>query len=92
MKDHIKHSKIFLIQILLLPAFIVCGQQNLVPPVRAHHSLIYNDETKTIWLTGGSTPDKHRKKLIMFGGRLGWPNDINDTWEWDGSKWIEIKF
>jgi hypothetical protein len=36
--------------------------------------------------------DKERKKLIMFGGRLGWPNDINDTWEWDGTRWTEIKF
>jgi len=36
--------------------------------------------------------DKERKKIFMFGGRLGWPNDTNDTWEWDGTKWIEIKF
>jgi N-acetylneuraminic acid mutarotase len=36
--------------------------------------------------------DKQRKKVLLFGGRLGWPNDANDTWEWDGTKWTEIKF
>lgn len=36
--------------------------------------------------------DKERKKVLLFGGRLGWPNDAADTWEWDGTKWTEIKF
>ena len=36
--------------------------------------------------------DKQRKKVLLFGGRLGWPNDAADTWEWDGTKWNEIKF
>ena len=36
--------------------------------------------------------DKERKKVVMFGGRFGWPNDANDTWEWDGTQWKEIKF
>ena len=36
--------------------------------------------------------DKERKKVVLFGGRLGWPNDTNDTWEWDGNKWNELKF
>jgi hypothetical protein len=35
--------------------------------------------------------DKGRDRVVMFGGRLGWPNDANDTWEWDGKKWKEIK-
>jgi hypothetical protein len=35
--------------------------------------------------------DKHRDKIVLFGGRLGWPNDADDTWEWDGEQWKEIK-
>lgn len=36
--------------------------------------------------------DKHRDRIVLFGGRLGWPNDTNDTWEWDGINWMERKF
>lgn len=35
--------------------------------------------------------DKNRDKIVLFGGRMGWPNDANDTWEWDGKEWKEIK-
>jgi len=35
--------------------------------------------------------DKLRDKIVLFGGRLGWPHDANDTWEWDGKEWKEIK-
>ncbi len=35
--------------------------------------------------------DKHRDRTVLFGGRLGWPNDTNDTWEWNGSQWSEVK-
>jgi hypothetical protein len=35
--------------------------------------------------------DKHRDRIVLFGGRLGWPNDANDTWEWNGTQWTEIK-
>lgn len=41
--------------------------------------------------TGYMAYDKQRDKLVMFGGRTGWPNDANDTWEWDGREWTEIK-
>lgn len=34
--------------------------------------------------------DKNRDRIVMFGGRLNWPNDANDTWEWDGTKWKEV--
>ena len=33
---------------------------------------------------------KKEKKILLFGGRLGWPNDANDTWEWDGVKWTRV--
>jgi tetratricopeptide (TPR) repeat protein len=35
--------------------------------------------------------DQARDRIVLFGGRLGWPNDANDTWEWDGKQWQEIK-
>ncbi|MBL7744249.1 MAG: hypothetical protein JNN00_12300 [Chitinophagaceae bacterium] len=35
--------------------------------------------------------DKKRDRVVLFGGRLGWPNDANDTWEWDGIEWKEVK-
>jgi hypothetical protein len=35
--------------------------------------------------------DRKRDKVVLFGGRLGWPNDANDTWVWDGIKWNEAK-
>lgn len=35
--------------------------------------------------------DKERDRVVLFGGRLGWPNDANDTWEWDGAAWKEVK-
>jgi hypothetical protein len=34
--------------------------------------------------------DRRRDRVVLFGGRRGWPNDLNDTWEWDGSRWTEI--
>jgi len=35
--------------------------------------------------------DKQRDRVVMFGGRKGWPNDLNDTWEFDGSAWRRIE-
>jgi tetratricopeptide (TPR) repeat protein len=35
--------------------------------------------------------DKARDKIVLFGGRLGWPNDAADTWEWDGKEWKQVK-
>lgn len=31
--------------------------------------------------------DRRRDRIVLFGGRKGWPNDLNDTWEWDGARW-----
>ena len=36
--------------------------------------------------------DAKRDRLVLFGGRAGYPNgDLQDTWEWDGSKWVQFK-
>ena len=37
----------------------------------------------------GTLLGEDRERVVLFGGRLGWPNDANDTWEWDGSAWAE---
>ena len=35
--------------------------------------------------------DRHRDRIVLFGGRKGWPDgDLNDTWEWDGSSWRQV--
>lgn len=35
--------------------------------------------------------DQRRDRVVLFGGRNGWPNgDLNDTWEWDGAAWRRI--
>lgn len=34
--------------------------------------------------------DRKRDRVVLFGGRKGWPNDLNDTWEWDGSRWRRV--
>jgi hypothetical protein len=34
--------------------------------------------------------DRKRDRVVLFGGRKGWPNDLNDTWEWDGSAWKRV--
>lgn len=31
--------------------------------------------------------DRKRDRVVLFGGRKGWPNDLDDTWEWDGVSW-----
>ena len=34
--------------------------------------------------------DRKRDRVVLFGGRKGWPNDANDTWEWDGARWSRV--
>ena len=36
--------------------------------------------------------DQKRDRLVLFGGRNGWPDgDLNDTWEWDGATWRQVE-
>jgi hypothetical protein len=60
---------IFLLQSLLLIA---------QPPVRAHHALVYDETTKTVLMTTGSTPLDGGNSFKFF----------NDVWSYDGKKWI----
>ena len=35
--------------------------------------------------------DKKRDRVVLFGGRKGWPNgDLSDTWEFDGVSWRRV--
>ena len=35
--------------------------------------------------------DKKRDRVVLFGGRKGWPDgDLNDTWEFDGRAWKRV--
>ena len=35
--------------------------------------------------------DRKRDRVVLFGGRKGWPIDLNDTWEWDGAAWKRVQ-
>jgi hypothetical protein len=34
--------------------------------------------------------DETRQQMILFGGATGSGTYVNDTWEWDGSRWLEL--
>ena len=70
-------AKQVLFGLVFFVSAFVNAQQNLLPQVRAHHSLIYNESTKTIWLLGGSTP--------LNGGSSF--KTYNDVWSFDGKSW-----
>ena len=40
---------------------------------------------------GALAYDAARDRVVLFGGRRGWPDDLNDTWEWDGRAWQEVR-
>ena len=70
--------KIFLVYLFFVQSVFVSAQQNILPPVRAHHSLVYDEQAKAILLTGGSTPLNGGSSFKFY----------NDLWHFDGSKWI----
>ena len=32
--------------------------------------------------------DHHRRRLVLFGGRVGRGMEVNETWEFDGMAWV----
>jgi cysteine-rich repeat protein len=53
-------------------------QAATAPPARAMHAMTY---------------DPIRRRVVVFGGRTslaGTNSELNDTWAWDGTTWIEI--
>ena len=55
----------------------VAAAQPTLPPVRAHHSVFYDEVDKRVLLTGGSTPLDGGQRFDMF----------NDLWAFDGKAW-----
>jgi hypothetical protein len=35
--------------------------------------------------------DGRRSVVVLFGGRIKYPEDSNETWEWDGRRWAHIE-
>ena len=53
---------------------------DVVPPLRAHHALVYDEEEKRVLLTGGSTPIEGGQRFIIY----------NDVWAFDGKRWEQL--
>ena len=54
--------------------------QSPAPPRRAHHSLIYDDASGRVLLTGGSSPHANGDCCAFF----------NDLWAFDGTRWTAL--
>ena len=35
--------------------------------------------------------DQRRSVIVLFGGRISYPEDSNETWEWNGRRWTQVK-
>ncbi len=35
--------------------------------------------------------DRARGVTVLFGGRLKFPEDAADTWEWNGNSWRRVQ-
>jgi len=64
----------------LRPAMLHPLSDPLVPPRRAHHSLIYDRAGQRVILTGGSTPLDGGQRFEFF----------NDLWTFDGTRWMQL--
>jgi len=68
---------------LVFPVFILMALTALknitmdLPPKRAHHALVYDEVSKSILMTGGSTPLNGGSSFSFF----------NDLWSFDGKNW-----
>ena len=59
---------------------IVAAVRATDPPVRAHHSLVYDDAGQRVLLAGGSTPLDNGERFEFF----------NDLWSFDGKQWTAL--
>ena len=64
----------------LLSSAVPALSQSTVPPLRAHHSLVYDEANKRVMLWGGSTPLEGGRSFAFF----------NDFWGFDGQRWQAI--
>src|SRR5688572_22039219 len=68
-----------ILSIFTVAACIACNVGAENPPQRAHHSMTYDEATKRVVLTGGSTPRDGGSRFEFF----------NDLWEFDGKAWTQ---
>ena len=50
-------------------------KQDVGPSARGEHGIAYEEA---------------RERAVLFGGRAGGGTLQGDTWEWDGTDWIEV--
>jgi hypothetical protein len=53
----------------------IVGDSSSGPPGRAHHAMVY---------------DASRGRIVMFGGLGTDRSYMNDTWEWNGTRWHRV--
>lgn len=69
--------KSFTVFPLLFVVITTCFSQQTVPDKRAHHALIYDENSETVKLIGGSTPLNNGSSFQFF----------DDVWSFDGRSW-----
>jgi hypothetical protein len=69
----------FLVHFFWVAGITVAAQENpgVLPAKRAHHALVYDESSKTILMTAGSTPLDGGSSYQFF----------NDLWSFDGREW-----
>lgn len=67
---------VFFLAFLISASFTAV--EPLLPAVRAHHSLVYDEDSKVIILTGGSTPLDGGNSFKFY----------NDVWAFNGREWV----
>jgi hypothetical protein len=75
-------KKNYLLLLFLLPCLLAYKTytDNEIPGKRAHHALIYDEATKMVILTGGSTPLDGGRSFVFY----------NDIWQFNGSSWKSL--
>ena len=68
---------LFIVIWFLLSISIMAQNNGALPGKRAHHALVYDENSKTVLLTGGSTPLDGGNSFKIY----------NDLWSFDGNKW-----
>jgi hypothetical protein len=71
------NSSLLLCIIFTTPFHLGMFIDNRIPPLRAHHALVYDEASKSVFLTSGSTPLNGGQSFAMY----------NDCWRFDGQQW-----
>jgi hypothetical protein len=72
-----KYSFIAVLAIIAIPLSINHNNDNRIPPLRAHHALVYDEANRSVFLTAGSTPLNGGQSFAIY----------NDCWRFNGQQW-----